>query len=333
MTMAPGKVRFGIIGFGRFAEKAIAPAIQLSTNSTLVALQKRDLSAAREKAVSLAVPLAFDTARELVSHPDVDAVFIVSANSEHCRETVAAAEAGKHVLVEKPMAMNAHEGERMMDACGRNGVRLMVAHMTRFSPLLLRMRDMVRGGEIGMVRYARADFLYDARLSTRVWLLDREIAGGGPVYDVGVHCLDALRFVLEDEVVSVRSQLEPLPTTKRTEEVAELTLKFSRGAIGSICCSFRSPVRRRALEIIGDDGILAAPDFTAGEMTIPLSLTRTGDDAGESPLVEEVVVPNLYVAEVSHFAECILSRREPLSPGLNGLQNQRVLDEALRVIP
>ena len=103
------KIRYGIIGFGSFAEKTIAPAIQASTNSELVAIQKRSMAAAKEKAAACGVGLAFDSVEAAVSHPDVDAVFIVSANSEHCRETMAAATAGKHVLVEKPMAVNVAE--------------------------------------------------------------------------------------------------------------------------------------------------------------------------------------------------------------------------------
>ncbi len=105
------KVRYGIIGFGAFAERTIAPAILKSPNSELVAIQKRSLAAAKEKAQVLNVPYAFDSAETLAKSPDVDAVFIVSANSLHGPETLTAARNGKHVLVEKPMAMNTAEAE------------------------------------------------------------------------------------------------------------------------------------------------------------------------------------------------------------------------------
>jgi predicted dehydrogenase len=325
----PEKIRYGIIGFGRFAEKTIAPAIQASPNSQLVALQKRSLEQARARAKEFGVPLAFDSVEQLVSHPEVDAVFIVSANSAHRPETLAAADAGKHVLVEKPIALNVREAEEMIGACDRAGVKFMVGHMLRLSPLVVRIRELIRSGEIGSVKFARADFVYDARLSHRGWLYDRSVAGGGPIYDIGVHCLDTLRFVLEDEVVSVKSECEPWPTPAQTEAMAHLLLRFSRGVVGSVFCSFVSPVRRTFIEVAGTEGILSATHFTGSSTTVRLLLEGERKDLPEGGRVENIHVPNLYVEEVTRFSDCILNNLEPFSTGSNGLFNQRVLDQAL----
>ena len=323
------KVRYGIAGFGRFAERAIAPAIRLSANSALVALQKRSLSDARAKTAEHGIPLAFDTVREMVAHPDVDAVFIVSANSCHYSETLEAARAGKHVLVEKPMAMNVREAEEMIAACARHNVRLSVGHMLRCSPLIRRMREIVRSGDLGTVHSVRADFIYDGRLSHRGWLYDRRVAGGGPIFDIGVHCLDTLRFVLDDEVVSVKSELEPWPTEGRTESSAHMLLRFRNGTIGSIFCSFAAPTRRMFIELIGSEGILSADEFTSGTKTLQLRHTiGRGEKPGETR-VEEIQVPNLYVEEVNLFSSCILTGGEPMLSGRNGLENQRVIDRAM----
>jgi 1,5-anhydro-D-fructose reductase (1,5-anhydro-D-mannitol-forming) len=328
-----GEIRYGIIGFGRFAEKSIAPAIQASPNSSLVAIQKRSREMAEEKARGLGVPLAFDSVEALVAHPAVDAVFIVSANSAHCSETLAAARAGKHVLVEKPMAMDAGEAETMIGVAALSGVKLMVGHMLRLSPLVGRIREIVQGGAVGKAVYARADFIYDARLSTRQWLLDRRIAGGGPVFDVGVHCLDTLRYVLNDEVVDVQSQLEPLPTAETTESAAQLQLKFSKGTIGSIYCSYVSSLRKTLIEIQGTEATLSAPNFTTGSRTLELTLVRGESDKPGKVDVEKIAVPNLYIEEITHFSDCILKDREPFLSGSNGLANQRVLDLAMKVHP
>ncbi|HSQ74713.1 MAG TPA: Gfo/Idh/MocA family oxidoreductase [Bacteroidota bacterium] len=322
-------VRFGIIGYGNFAERAIAPAITATPGAALVAVQKRSLEAARAKAKELGIPLAFARAEDLVAHPDVDAVFIVSANSAHCAETVAAARAGKHVLVEKPMALNVGEAEEMIAACARQNVRLMVGHMIRFSPLVRRMREVVRSGLLGTLVSARADFIYDARLSQRGWLRERGVAGGGPVYDVGVHCLDSLRYVLDDEVETVRSVLDPLPTAERTEESAHLLLRFSRGTLGSIFCSYAAPVRRKEIEILGMDGRMTAGEFTVGGITARLTIDTSRDSRPAEPVEEVYEVPNLYVEEISHFIEAIRTGSPLLTPGENGLANQRVLDRAV----
>jgi predicted dehydrogenase len=323
------RIRYGIIGFGLFAEKTIAPAINASANSELVAIQKRSKEAAEVKARELGVTHAFDSVEALVNHPDVDAVFIVSANSAHCPETLIAARARKHVLVEKPMAMSVEEAERMIDACRSAGVRLMVGHMLRFSPLLIRIRDLVRSNALGTPVSARADFVYDASVSHRGWLYDRKVAGGGPIFDIGVHCLDSLRFVLDDEVQEIGSLLAPEPTESRTESTATIQMRFSKDTLGSIFCSYAVPLRRTFIEIIGSEGAVSAFNFTLGGRTTPLTIVRGGAGQTTEERVEQITIPNLYIEEVSHFSDCIMKKREPQLSGENGLKNQAVLDVAM----
>jgi predicted dehydrogenase len=323
-------VRYGIIGFGLFAERTIAPAIQASANSELVAIQKRSLAAAKEKARIFNVPLAFDSAEALVQHPDVDAVFIVSANSLHAPETITAARAGKHVLTEKPMAMNTAEAEMMIETCKKHQVKLMVAHMVRFSPLVLRMKELIQSGLIGKITFIKSEFIYDGRLSHRQWLVDPNVAGGGPVYDIGVHCLDTTRFLLEDEVISVKSQLDPTPSALTTESTAQLALKFSRGTTAGIFCSYAAPIRRTFIEIIGEKGILSAENFSWSGNTLSLKVVLGELDKITESRDETIVVPNLYEKEVTLFSECILNNTASPIPGEEGFINQRVLDAAMK---
>ena len=327
--MQTRKIRYGIIGFGHFAERAIAGAIQASPNSTLVAVQKRSLAAAREKAKALSLPHAFSSAEELVACPDVDAVFIVSANSAHHAETIAAARAGKHVLVEKPMAVNAPEARHMIEECERSHVKLMVGQVVRLSPVVRRLRDLVQSGSLGRIVSARADYLFDARLSKRSWLFDRVLAGGGPVFDIGVHCLDTLCYVLDDHVRLVQSQLSPLPTSIATERTAILGLGFSKGSLASITCSFEAPTRHIFIEVIGTEGLASAHDFTLGESRITLDVFRKTDGGSTRKESADFDVPNLYIEEVTSFSQCILDDTESPVPGSAGLQHQKVLDAAM----
>jgi 1,5-anhydro-D-fructose reductase (1,5-anhydro-D-mannitol-forming) len=320
------KLRFGLIGFGQFAERAVLPAMKAVQAVEVIALQKRSQEEAETKARAHGIPLAFSSADELVAHPDVDAVFIVSANAAHCPETLAAARAGKHVLVEKPMALNAREAEEMIGACRNAGVTLMVGHLVRYSPLVQRVREIIKSGVIGTITYARADFIYDARMSHRRWLRDRAVAGGGPVFDIGVHCLDTLRFVLDDEVVAVNAVLSPSPTQERTEDSALLGLTFSRGTVGALYCSYVTPTRRKQLEIIGTEGVVSAGDFTAGERQTELTIMIGTDAKPGATRTELFQIPNLIAKEVGHFADVVHSGGELLSPGENGLANQRVID-------
>ena len=232
------------------------------------------MAEARDRASRLNIHLAFSKAEDLVRCDEVDAVFIASANSAHCAETIAAAAARKHVLVEKPMALNVAEAVQMAEACDLNGVKLMVGQVVRFSPVVREIRKLVQSGELGRIITARADYLFDARLSPRTWIYDRAIAGGGPIFDIGIHCLDTLCFVLDDEVESVKSHLFPLPTKTMTEKSAILTLSFSKGAVGSIACSFEAPVRQNVLEIIGTEGIVTVNDFSQSARNLTLHIGR-----------------------------------------------------------
>jgi len=320
------KVRFGIIGFGGFAERSIAPAIRASRNAELIAIQKRDRAAASEKAAALSIPLSFSTVGELVRHPEVDAIYIASANSAHYSETLAAAAAGKHVIVEKPMAMNADESAEMISACKKAGVQLMVAHMLRFSPLLVRMKEMIRNGEIGESISASSGFMYNAGLSQRKWLFDRAIAGGGPVYDIGVHCIDTLRFLLDDEVTDVSAILQPLPTSARTEETGLVTLRFSKGIAASVYSSFRAPFRRTFIEVVGTKGMLRAFQFTTVQTTVQLIREYESPEGRIDSVVEEISIPNLYITQIEKFAESILEGKISPISGVEGLRNQEILD-------
>ncbi len=324
------RIRFGILGLGLFAERAIAPAIQQSRNSELVAVQKRSPEAAQDAARRLGVPQAFSSPEALVACRDVDAVFIGSANVAHAPETLIAAGAGKHVLVEKPMAMNVAEAETMIRACRDTGVKLMVGHMVRLSPVVTRMKELIRSGRIGPVRMVRSEFVYDARLSKRGWLFDRKAAGGGPLFDIAVHCLDTIRFLLDDEVTSVRAHLEPTPTATRTESTAQLSLRFSGGVLATIVTSYEAPYRRSFLEVIGTEGTLSAEDFTRSGISTELEIvTGINGERGDRTR-EPVVVHNLYEEEITRFSAAILDGTPLPVPGEEGLANQRVLEEALR---
>ena len=323
------KLRFGLIGFGSFAERSILPAMRALPEVEVVALQKRSPAEAGAKASAHGIRLAFATADALAAHPDVDAVFIASANAAHCSETLAAAKAGKHVLVEKPMALNVREAELMIQACRDAGVLLMVGHLVRFSPLIRRIRDTIRSGALGAITYARADFAYDGRMSHRGWLRNRLVAGGGPVFDIGVHCLDTLRFVLDDEVTSVSAMLSPEPSRDRIEESALLGLKFSRGTVGAIFCSYISPTRRKQLEIVGTEGVVTVGDFSSGGLETELTVAYGTDAHPGEKRTETILIPNLITEEVRHFAGAVVNGSALITPGENGLANQRVLDAAL----
>ncbi|MDD8017273.1 MAG: Gfo/Idh/MocA family oxidoreductase [Bacteroidota bacterium] len=321
------KIRYGIIGFGNFAERAILPAIRKSENSELVAIQKRSLEQAREKAHLYDIPYYFDSVNTLVSSNNVDAVFIVSANSQHYPETLLAAAWEKHVLVEKPMATSYADAVEMVDACKKADVKFMVGHMLRFSPLLHRIKDIIESGRIGKVSFARSEFIYDAGGTQREWLWNKQTAGGGPLFDIAIHCLDSMRYVLDDTVTSVKSMMRNI-FSEKVETTNLLSLQFSQGVIGSIYSSFEAPYRQNFIEFIGSHGSVSAYKFTPSNTSSVVEI-KLGKEGGiENIITEEISVPDLYQLEVTHFSDCILNNTEPLVTNESALHNQRILELA-----
>jgi len=196
-------VRFGILGFGLHAAKRLMPGFQRAKNSCVTAISRRDLGKAQHSARTYGIPSAFGSPAELCRCPEVDAVFVATPNACHLEDVLLALECGKPVLCEKPMGVNAQQCKKMLEAARNAGLPLGVAQVFRFAETAIRMRDRLGSGQIGNPIFARCEFSYDGMQHPRQWINDPSLAGGGPIADVGVHCIDVLRFVLRDEVASI----------------------------------------------------------------------------------------------------------------------------------
>lgn len=325
------KIRYGIIGFGNFAERAIMPAIRSVNNSELVAIQKRSLDTAKSKAAEYSIPFYFDSVEALVSSKEIDAVFIVSANSQHHKETLLAAKAKKHVIVEKPMAVSFLQAKEMIEVCEVHNVKFMAGHMLRFSPLLQRMKEMINSGIIGEITFAQSHFVYDAQQSQRKWVLDKKNAGGGPLFDIGIHCLDSIRFVLnDDQIVNVKNLMNPQHTETGVEKTSLLSFQFSKGTIGSVYTSIQTSYRQSFIEFFGTKGSISAFYFTPSNTPVTLEVKLGKGGLIDSINHEEILVPNLYELEISHFSDCILNDAKPFVDAHSSLHNQHILELALK---
>jgi len=199
-------VRFGIAGFGLHAVKRLMPGFANATNCPVTALSRRDPERARESAREFGIEHAFTSTAELCASPHVDVVFIATPDALHLSDVLEAVRHGKPVLVEKPMAMNSGEARRMVEAGRAANVLLGVAHVMRFEASVRWFRERIASGAIGKPVLARAAFVAPLAGSARTWINDPSLATGGPLADVGVHCLDTLRYVLGDEVQTVMAQ-------------------------------------------------------------------------------------------------------------------------------
>ncbi len=233
-------IRFGIAGFGLHAVRRLMPGFALARNCKVVALSRRDSDKAREASATYGIPYAFASTEELSRCPEVDAVLVTTPNACHLQDVLTAVAAGKPVLCEKPMGMNADECSQMVEAARLARVLLGVAQVFRFEESTARLRERVAAGDIGRPVFARAEFSYPGSGHPRAWLNNRSIAGGGPIADVGVHCIDALRYILQDEPRTVNAIGHADSESGDVEAAAVLTLDFHRGALATVLVSTRA---------------------------------------------------------------------------------------------
>jgi 1,5-anhydro-D-fructose reductase (1,5-anhydro-D-mannitol-forming) len=319
-------VRFGIAGFGHHAVKRLMPGFARAKRSRVTALTRRTVERAQESGREFGIPHVFTSVAELCACPEVDAVFIASPDALHCAETLEAVRYRKPVLVEKPIAMNSAEAQQMAEGARAAGVLLGVAHNMRFEHSVRWFRERLAAGAIGRPLLARASFVAPMLTSPRTWVHDPTLATGGPLADIGIHCIDTLRYVLADEVKSVMMQAQ-YDSHSTLEASAAGVLHFSSGVLVSLSVSGRASYQT-VLEIVGETAVLSAVNALNVDSPVTLELRR-GFDLVES---KQVLNDDCYALQVDAFATAVEEGREFEISGEEGLRNQLVLDAAFRSV-
>jgi predicted dehydrogenase len=322
-------IRYGILGFGLHAVKRLMPGFSQAKHCTVTGLWRRDQRKAQEARNEYSqFPLqVYDSPEALCASSDVDAIFVASPDALHLQHVLVALEHRKPVLCEKPMAMNAGECERMLAAAEGARVPLGVAQNFRFEPSVNRIREIVAAGTIGKPLLARSEFHYYTRQHARTWISDPSLACGGPVGDVGVHCIDALRYILQDEVSAVFARALYDNESGAVESAATLVLEFQKGPIAAVTVSTRGEYRS-PLWIMGDGGLVGAEDALAVDHAIALHTRPIGGEIS----TEHISNDTTYADQVDAFALHVEQGIPFVAPGTEGLRNQQVLDAAYRSV-
>lgn len=320
-------LRFGITGFGLHAVKRMMPAFKASKKCTVTALARRDTVKAAKSAREYRIPHHFTSVDELCRHPEVDAVFVTSPNFLHLPDVLAAVAARKPILCEKPMGMNSAECRQMVEAARKANVLLGIAHVFRFEESTARFRELIADGKIGRPVLARSEFSFQAGIEhPRKWIKDKAVAGAGPVFDVGVHSIDTLRYILDDEVVRVtaRATMDVPPSDIELSAIA--VLEFSKGTLATILTSYNAEYRT-PLEIVGEHGTIRADDALNVEKPILIEMKRGGRIKSET-----VSNKDAYIRQVDAFVDAVEGRAKFPVLGDDGWQNQEILDAIMRSI-
>ncbi len=318
-------MRFGILGFGHHAAKRLMPAFRGARVARLGGLWRRDAAKAAADAAKFGIPRVFASAEELCASPEIDAVFVVSPDALHKEHVLLALAAGKPVLCEKPLAMNVGEVEAMLAAAAQAGVLFGVAQNMRYNLAIDLMRRWLAEGKIGKPQLAHAQFCYEAGRSPRTWINDPGLALGGPIGDVGIHCIDALCYVLGEPVTGVTTLAHRDAASGEVESHAVVALEFAGGAMGMVTVTTRAAYRS-LIEVAGERGSLVCEDAMTVDHPVSLVLREGGQVVLEQPVSNA----DAFARMLDGFAEAAAGKGTYRASGTEGLVNQRVLDAAYR---
>ena len=318
MTAPARPLRWGILGCARISRRGLIPGILGSRSGTLHAIASRDLANAQAWASEFSIPVAHGSYDALLDDPGVDAVYLPLPNELHKPWTLAAADRGKHVLCEKPLAIDAAEARTMVEHCRARGVILMEAFMWPHQPRTADLLQLVRRGDLGDVRLIRTSF--SITCDPGDWRLDASRGGGG-LWDVGTYGVSAARLYAGSEPTSVRSRAHFGPTGVDLTLTAELA--FPGDILGLIDCSFEQPLRCR-YEVVGTLGSIEVPDaFLPPDR--PTALLRSADGSTRELQFDG---RDQYAAMVDAFALGV-DRGGLQRPAEDGLAQMEALDAIL----
>lgn len=316
-------LRFGVLGFGHHAILRLVPAFARSNACRLTGLWRRNPDKARENARDFGVAQVFGTAAELCASEEIDAIFVTSPDAMHMEHVLLAIQHGKPVLCEKPLGMNASEVEAMLKASRQAGVVFGVAQNFRYNASVSLARQWIAEGRIGKPRLAHLQFCYDAERSPREWIYDPSLACGGPIGDVGIHCIDAMRFLLQDEPVAVSTLARKDDRSGVVESSAVIALELVGGALGMVSVTTRAAYRS-LFEVAGERGTILCENGLTVERPVELELIQDG----QTVLAEALSNADSYSRMLDSFAGAVAGDSSYLATGEDGLVNQRVLDAA-----
>jgi xylose dehydrogenase (NAD/NADP) len=323
--MEQKKLRWGILGCAGIAKRAVIPGIQASETGVTAAIASRNEDKAKETAAQFNIPTAYGSYEALLEDENIDAVYIPLPNHLHKEWTIKAAEAGKHVLCEKPIALNAEEAAEMAAACNKAGVKLVEAFMYRHHPRYAMIQEVIKSGEIGLIRGIHGAFTFNSSQNHNNVRFNNEW-GGGSLYDVGVYPISAARMILGQEPEAATVHAFFSPEHDNVDMMASGLLEFPGHVALTFDCGMWA-AGRNVLEILGSDGRIELPcafvnHFNADDHFF---VTVKGER-------REVEVPyiNQYALQADDFGRSVLEGTDLKFQSSDAIQNMLVIDACLK---
>jgi len=325
-------LKFAIAGAGYIAN-VHAQAIRAQKTAELVAVAGKFSPKAAAFSKKFGLKRHYETVEDMLKDGDVDALVIGTPNFLHAPQAIAALNAGLHVMVEKPMAMNAREAAKMLETSQKSGARLMVAHCWRFDKDVLWLKSQV--GKLGKIIRTKGCGVH-VNWGPAGWFTQKALAGGGALADVGIHALDTARFLLGDpQPVSVYARIGTYYQDFDVDDTGVVIVNWDNGAVSYIESGWWQPHAdgpEAATQLYGTKGFgQLFPTFTKDEGgRLALSEVEGMKDAGLPFPRKEHCPQSMYDDQMAYFIQCIKTGQTPVPGGAEGLVNMKIVDAAYR---
>ncbi|MCM3115366.1 Gfo/Idh/MocA family oxidoreductase [Neobacillus sp. MER 74] len=322
--MTDSVINWGILGCASIAKEAVIPSIQQSKIGEVRAIASRDIEKAKKTAEQCGIPAAYGSYEDLLADPSIDAVYIPLPNHLHSEWTIKAMQSGKHVLCEKPFALDTNQAEEMIKASKRTNRVLAEGYMYRHHPRYAMIKEMIEEGKIGGIRGFHGEFCFNNSEDYNNVRYQPDM-GGGSILDVGCYPINAIRYLLnqEPEALTVNAFYSPLHGN--VDMMASGLLEFSKGVSATFQCSMWADYKN-TLHIIGTKGRIEIPfAYSCSEETGNFYFSSKGER-------KEITVSkvNQYVLQIDHFHDSIL-QKQPYPISLeDSLNNTHVLQACLK---
>jgi len=333
------KIKWGVIGCGGIAYRRTIPGMMLSDNSELVAVMDTNFEVAKNVKEEFNAKYAFSTVEELLAIEEIDAVYIATPVFCHKNQVLKAAEAKKHILLEKPMGLSVAESKEISEICEKNGVKLAVGLMMRFSAYHQKMKELISQGVIGDIVSMRGQLTCWYPEMPGNWRQDRTKAGGGALMDMGIHCIDLLQYISGLNAKSVACFAGNQTFNYSADDSAALLMKMDNGATAFVDANFNIPdnAAKCRLEFYGTKGSILAEGTISQVESGTVLLTTSDPDAAynaqqnredDSFRAVEVQTGNMYEKEITSFANAILNNTEPEITAKDAINVQTIVENA-----
>ena len=320
------KVKWGVIGAGGIADRRTMPGMMKAGNAELIAVMDTNAELIGKLKEKYNAKYAYTTADELIANPEVEAIYIASPVVFHAEQAVKAAKAGKHILLEKPIAMTVAEGKKVVEDVDNAGVLSACGFMMRFGAYNQKIKEIIENGVIGQVVSAKAQFTCWYPDMPNCWRQVKKNSGGGAFVDMGVHCIDLIQHILDTEVEKVSAIIDTKTFKYEVDDSSSVLMHLKNGVNAFVEANFNIPdaAAKWRLEFYGTKGCIIAHDTIHQLDTGSVEITL---DDGSHPEIN-VNCTDLYTKEIESFSNSILTGAPVEVPLKDGLQVQQIVEAA-----